>query len=365
MDNRENILEVLKTIFRWKRPIILLCVLTGIGSLIISLCMSNYYKASTIFYAASEDLAKPAAVGNEIKDRYYYGSESDIDPILTLAQSNEMADHIIKKFNLYAHYEIDTSHVKAPFRVKQTFFKLYEVTKTKYDAIELSVEDTDPEMAAKIANAIREKINDMAQQVIKGSQKKVLDTRASSIAEKAQTLIDLADSLKNLRAKYGVYSHTQSETLTELLAGAKSNLAKESARRESLKESKLVPRDTLAYVNALVSGLESEVKDLGVQIGAFNEGMAIVDGLERMRQEANNQLGLDQERFKQLQSAYQSDFTALLLIEKAETPIVKSRPKRTFVILGAVFVAFLLGVLGVLIFDTYKDLNWREIVNAK
>ncbi|MEM1319330.1 MAG: hypothetical protein AAGG75_03690 [Bacteroidota bacterium] len=365
MDNRENLLEVLKTIFRWKRPIILLCVVAGIGSIVISLFMSNYYAATTIFYAASADLSMPAAVGNTVKDRYYYGSESDIDRILTLAESNELADYIIKEYNLYKHYEIDTTHVKAPVRVKERFFKLYNVTKTKYDAIELEVEDKDPQMAAKLANAIRDRINQQAQQVIKKSQKKLLDNGSKSLAKKQTMLTSLADSLKNLRQTYGVYSYTQSETLTELLASAQSTLARENARKQSLESSKLVPRDTIAYVAALVTGLENQVISLEEQIKEFNEGMAIVDGLERIRQEATDQLGLDQEQFKQLEAAYLAEFPAILLFEQAGVPIIKSRPKRSYLVIGSVFIAFILGVLGVLIFDTYKDINWREIVNAK
>jgi hypothetical protein len=53
------------------------------------------------------------------------------------------------------------------------------------------------------------------------------------------------------------------------------------------------------------------------------------------------------------------------LVEAAEVPIYKSRPVRSLICIGEVFIAFILSVIGVLILDVYKDVNWREIVNAK
>ena len=365
MENKENLLEVLKTVFRWKKAILTVCIIAFIGSIVISLFLSDYYQSTTLFYAASEDLAKPATVGTDLLSRDYYGTEADIDRIMTIAESNEVADYLIDKFNLYEHYEIDTTHVKAPFFVKRTFFKHYEVIKTKFDAIELSVEDKDKRMATEMANAAREKISEIAQSLVKESQKQEILDKEESIKEKENYLAALGDSLKTLRSEYGIYSYTQSETLTELLATSAAKLARERARKSALESSSSIPRDTIVYVKAMVSGLEKEIENLKEQIDLFNSGMAQVDGLERTRQEATDQLSLDKERYKQLRSAYQSDFTALILVEKADTPIVKSRPKRTYIVVGAVFVAFLFSIIGVLIMDMYRDVNWSEIVNAK
>ncbi|MEL6862808.1 MAG: hypothetical protein AAFP19_00245, partial [Bacteroidota bacterium] len=72
MDHKENLLGVLSTIFRWKKPIIYICGIAAVGSVLISLLLSNYYESTTLFYAASPDLAKPPAVGDEIKEKDYY-----------------------------------------------------------------------------------------------------------------------------------------------------------------------------------------------------------------------------------------------------------------------------------------------------
>ena len=63
MDSKENLLGVLETVFKWKKQILRVLIVTAVGSVIISLFLSNYYQSSTLFYAASQDLAKPASVG--------------------------------------------------------------------------------------------------------------------------------------------------------------------------------------------------------------------------------------------------------------------------------------------------------------
>ena len=115
MDSRENLLGVLETIFRWKKQILRVVVITTIASVIISLFLSNYYQANTLFYAASQDLAKPAAVGPTPFTPNYYGEGEDIDRIMTIANSGELLDYLVYRFDLYSHYDIDTSKVKGVF----------------------------------------------------------------------------------------------------------------------------------------------------------------------------------------------------------------------------------------------------------
>ncbi len=56
---------------------------------------------------------------------------------------------------------------------------------------------------------------------------------------------------------------------------------------------------------------------------------------------------------------------AVLLVESAQTPLIKSRPKRMFVVLSACMVVFFFAVIGVLILENYRDVNWREIYHGK
>ncbi|MEL6868146.1 MAG: hypothetical protein AAFP19_27230, partial [Bacteroidota bacterium] len=192
-----------------------------------------------------------------------YGEEEDIDRVLSIAQSSKIVDYLIGRFNLYEHYEIDTSHIKAPYRVRKKFAKLYTVTKTKYDGIEIAVEDKDPEIAAAMVNAARVKVDSIGQELIKSIQVQQMDNFRQNIEAKQQELKILADTLRKERIKYGIYNTlTQSEKLTELIAVSEARLARTYARKTVLQQyanSGRRYRDSVLMLNAMISGLEQEL----------------------------------------------------------------------------------------------------------
>jgi uncharacterized protein involved in exopolysaccharide biosynthesis len=50
-----------------------------------------------------------------------------------------------------------------------------------------------------------------------------------------------------------------------------------------------------------------------------------------------------------------------VVVEEAEVPLIKSRPKRSIIVIGAAFIAFIFTVIGILILDTYRDVDWKSI----
>ena len=151
-------------------------MIAGIGTAIISLFLPNYYQSTTTFYAASPDLGMPDPVGEMEKDRDYYGEDTDNDRILTIASSNEVIWYLIEKFRLYEHYDIDPSNRKSKDKIVKKFTKLYNVEKTKFEAIEISVEDKDSLMAAAIANEARVRTDIIAQSLMKEGHLKRLNS---------------------------------------------------------------------------------------------------------------------------------------------------------------------------------------------
>ncbi len=367
MSNTYNLIEVLKTISRWKRPIIIVCVLTAIGSILISLLtLDNYYKSSSEFYAASPDLAKPDPISGEFGDRDYYGEDEDIDRVLSIAESGQILHFLIEKYNLYEHYDIDTSSVRAPFKVAKKLSGLYEVIRTKNGAIKVSVEDKEPEMSATMVNDARMKIEEICRSLIKNSQQKQIATLKKNIADKEAVIQTLGDTLQVWRAHYNIYNTvTQSEVLPELLAKAQSKLIRTETKLNLLAKDKSVPRDTLIYLEAEVTGLKYEVNGLHESLVVFNKGMSKIQVLTEQHEEARDQLATDKERLKQLKAVNASDFSALYVIENGAVPIVKSRPKRSLIVIGACLAAFLFSVIGVLLLEAYKNVNWKEIWNAQ
>ncbi|MFN0013686.1 MAG: hypothetical protein ACKVU2_03985, partial [Saprospiraceae bacterium] len=113
MENRDNLLGVLQTIYRWRKTIRNVCLLALLGSIGISLLMDNYYEAKTIFYPTSPQLANPELMfGNTGHVTDYYGSDRDLDRLAEIAAGKEVEDFMVHRFNLYEHYDIDSTDKK-------------------------------------------------------------------------------------------------------------------------------------------------------------------------------------------------------------------------------------------------------------
>lgn len=375
MAQHDNLIGVFQTIYRWRKTIRNICLITLVGSIGFSLMLDNYFKATTIFYPASPELASPELIfGYTSQVTQYFGSDRDLDRLDEIANSNEVVDYMVRKFGLYQHYQIDSNSLKGQFKVRERFLNLYSAQKNKNDAIELSVEDTDPQLAATMTNAARDKVNEIAQHLIKNSQSKILATFEDNIRRKATDLELLGDSLRDLQEKYSIYSVTdQGEQLSTQLAKAESEIVRGKARLEVLENNPLIPRDTVEYIKANLRAYQRERQSLmtpepggdNVSLKRFNEGLPKVSVLSDLHFQARKQLSYDKERYNQIKAAYNTDIPALQVVEAAETPLLKSRPKRSVIVIASLLAAFLFSVLAVLIAETYRDFRWDAITSPR
>ncbi len=364
MEQRENLLDIIKVLFQWKKPIIYLCLGVGLLSALLSLLLPNYYQSTSIFYAASMDQAKPGQIfGTSTTDTDFYGNDHDNDRLLTIAESNDVADYLIQKFDLYTHYDIDTTNEKAPFKVKEKFFKYYKVMKTKRDAIELSMEDTDKEQAANIVNEARAKIDELYIKVVRDQLEKLQQSLQKNIEEKENNIAQINDTLIHYRNTYGVYStEAQGEKFAEQILSTESKLARESARLATLEKNPTISRDTIALMKAMAQGYKNELKSLQEKMQLFNKGVSKVTVLEREEKELGNRLGFQKVQLSQLETTVNSPISGINLIEAGTVPVMKSRPKRSIIVVSAILISLIFSVIGILLFDAYKDVDWGEVL---
>ena len=254
MEQKDNLLDVISTLLKWRKPLFIVLIVTALASVIISLVLPNYYKATTIFLAVSPDQAMPELVFSDAPIRTeYYGNENDIDRLLTIAESNELVDFLVATFQLFEHYEIDPDHSKARYLSRLAFRDLYEVKKTKRDAIQLAIEDKERELAMNIANTARNKIDQFARQLVKNNLLKTIKTYEESINSQQRQVDILGDTLMTLRRKYGILNTiTQTEFLTNQLIETESKLARDQGRLNALRKQKQAFRRILSPIYKLM-----------------------------------------------------------------------------------------------------------------
>ena len=375
MNNRDNLLGVLSAIYRWRKTIRNICLVTLAGSIVFSLLLKNYYQATTIFYPSNANLANPELIfGSSGEVIEYFGTDRDLDRLAEVANSNEVVDYMISRFQLYNHYGIDSTSKEGPNKVREMFRSLYSALKNRNDAIELNVEDVDRALSATMANAARERINFLLQRLVRGNQERLLVTFEDNIKYKEKELQRLADSLAYLMAYYHIVSvGDQGQQLSLQLATAESQVLRGQARLDVLKGNPAIPRDTIAYITANLRAYERLRENLlrqgnhrdGMSLQNFNEGSPKINVISDLHYQGRKQLSFDRERYMQIKAAFATTLSAVQVVELAEPPRIKSRPKRSIIVLGAVLAAFLFSVIGVLLADAYRSVDWQEVRDGK
>lgn len=360
MNQDDTLLDVLAVLYKWKWKIFLTSFIAAVIAAAASLMLPNYFEAHTLFYAASPDLAQPSSVGQSQEKQKVYGNENDLDRLLSIANSSKILDHLTKEFNLYDHYEIKQDDDKARHKLNLKFNKLYNTKKTKFDAIDLSVEDKDPVFAAKMANAARIKVEELAQELLKNSQKKLLDATYNSVVRKEKEQAMLVDSLDRLGKTYGIFSSdAQAESLGSNLIEIEGKYLKTSGELEYLKSSQ-APQDSIAKVQAKANGLKRQLDNIKDDVSSFSKGFPQYKNLERRIRDFGNTMNLDKEKMAQLKATYEAPITAIHLVEAAETPVYKSRPKRSILVVGVGALTFVLMSLWTILKHQIEKNNWRE-----
>lgn len=355
MDREYNFTDFIKQLYKWRKELLWAFLLIMIVSIVASLFLPNYYKAQTTFYAASPDLAKPVPIGGDEKDMRIYGDDNDLDRLFTIANSHEVLFFLVDSFKLYDHYKIDIDDAKAKFKVIENLLENYKTIKTKYGALELVVEDKSPEMAAAMANAAREKIEEKAQMVVKKSQKFLIENYEKNINIKQKLVDSVSMRLRNIKTTTGVYdTWNQVDLYNKIFANAESELQDAKGKIAFYKGYPSM-RDSLIVYMAKEKGATNKKANAQAELEKFAPIATELRQLEQEQSRIIEQINFDKERLKQLDAAYSAPFTAIHLIESAIVPVEKSRPKRSIIVLLSTLAGVVFSLLGVLIIDNIKS----------
>lgn len=180
MNNYFDNTPLLKSIFRWKWHIIAVSVISALLGAIFSgpTFIPPKYKSSTLLY--------PSNIAS-------YSEETYTEQMLQIMESQDITDSIIEKFNLADHYEIkkDKKHWKSA--LLKEYASNIDISKTKYNAVEIEVTDIDPILACEIVKEITCLYDKKIASLHKSKRREVLEMLTNQLNEKAIYI----DSLKN------------------------------------------------------------------------------------------------------------------------------------------------------------------------
>lgn len=370
--NSYNLLDVLGILYRWQKFLIVLIITTAIGSVIISSLLDNYYTAYATFVPTNEEQKLFDSAGN----LSLYGNDDAVSRALIFAESPQLVDHMINKFGLAKRYDIDVSTPKGQNKVEKHFKKLYDVKRNKHSGIEMSIQDKEPEIAAEMVREALRKIESIYREATSGNKVLIKRTYENAINEKEDELQRVSDTLTILRRKFNIYDvKAQSEALSARLTTTESQIANDEAKLITFVEMN-APRDSIINVSARLSGAKKQLlmmrggdlsssEETSANIYAFNRGRDEIIYWETKIANLNEELSYIITQFAKFKTHAYSNIAGIIILEPVQVPNLKSYPIRSFIVIGSILVAIVLGVIGVIILDAYKRIDWKEVLYEK
>ena len=220
--NTYNSKYLCKLLVEYRKPILIILAVAALCAIIFSapFFITPLYKSTTIIYPTSSNSISKVLISTTYqseKDIMNFGEDEQTEQMLQVLNSNRVRDKVISRFNLIEHYDIKDS--KYPItKLNKLYDARIKFRRTEYNAVKITVMDSDPELSARIANDIAEIFDSTMNQM----QKEVAIEAYRIVEQEYNTLVAemdmLEDSLNTLR-KLGVFDYeSQVEMLSQQLA---------------------------------------------------------------------------------------------------------------------------------------------------
>ena len=319
MENKQqseyNFNSVDLLIFMWKKRKVLVGVsfLAAIASILISIMITPMFEASVVMFptsntSISKELMVQAFSGHP--NVFDFGEEEQAEQLLQVLNSEPLRSKICEKYDLMNHYEIDPNGKYPRTELMDQYKSNINFRLTEYMAVEISVRDVSPQMAADIANDISNFVdtifNDMKR-------------------DRVETALQLVKQEHDL------------------------------ARQEYY-----MARDTL---NMIYAALDQEI-----EAGSSTEDLFMIviknwaknqTMIDRIRNTAGVEIGLNM-RLREAMIEAEQVMAHKFIVEQAFVPEKKAYPNKSLIVIASTFASLLFALIVLILMDKLKARMARE-----
>jgi len=188
--------ELLTLLWKKRKTLIIITVIAFIVSIGGSLLMPNYYMARAIVFPTQSNSVDFNSNGRT--SVVEFGDEADAERLLQVLISPEIRDSLTYKYDLYKHYDIDSSESQAKFEFQKIYDGSVVFSRTRYNSINIDVYDKDPIVATDMANDIVRLVDTVMNRMIKERAIGPMYAVQYEVALIKQEMGDYSDKLKIL-----------------------------------------------------------------------------------------------------------------------------------------------------------------------
>ena len=314
----------------YRRPIFIILAVAALCAIIFSApyFITPLYKSTTVVYPTSSNSTSKVLISTTYqseKDIMNFGEDEQTEQMLQVLNSNRVRDKVISRFNLMEHYNIKPGSKYPYTKLNKLYDARIKFRRTEYNAVRITVLDSDPALSAQMANDIAEifdsTMNQIQKEVAVKAFRLVEDEYNTLCAEMAQ----LEDSLNTLR-KLGVFDYeSQVEMLSRQMAV---ELGKGNAQG--------------------VKNIQEQLDILAEYGGA---SYAINERLDNDRL----QLSLVKSKYEEAKMDATQDIPRKFVVTSAYQAERKSYPVRWIIVVVTVLSTFLLLLFCIVAYDRSRD----------
>jgi uncharacterized protein involved in exopolysaccharide biosynthesis len=319
-------------LWKYRKPVILVTVAGMILSVVVSLLIKPRFAAEVVLYptassSVSKTLISTQWTGN--RDILAFGEEEETERLLQILQSDKIRNKLVKEFDLYNHYEIKPDAKYRKTLLNNKLKKNVRFRKTEYMAVKIRVMDTDPQIAAQMANTIAALLDSTIAALQREKAQKAFVLVRDEYMTLEKEVEQIKDSLLSL-GELGIYDlSAQSMGISEAYA--------EAVRRNDQKAMKK---------------MEAQMKVLGkhgARYRTLSERLAYsVERLSNLRI-----------KYSEAKIDAEQNLPNVYIINTAEVPDKKAAPKRSLIVMAGTLSAFLFAVVLLMILEAFR----RKLAN--
>ncbi|KAA9339349.1 hypothetical protein F0P96_01625 [Hymenobacter busanensis] len=343
-----SVLSLWPIVQRWKNLVLAAVALAAVVSAVVALLLPNIYKSTSVFYPTNPQTTDPdrfvTAEGNKLE---LGGRAEDIDRVLTIGTSMPAAEYIIKKHHLHKHYKVgDPGVEEADQAALDEFNANLDIVHNERDAIELTFQDKDKQLAAKIANDLVAVIDSLNQQLTLENRRRVLDLYRDRYTFLNREYSVTRQNLIAGRRRYGVFGMDREsrflakeivETESALRrAEGEGNSAKAAGLRRALKALTTADGGNLLNLESYVQGTDS----MSTLYARFNDLQGRLIGAKSAYESAD--------------LALKGRISSIYVVQKALPATRKAKPIRWLIVVSSVVITFALSVIVITLLELYR-----------
>lgn len=194
MESYFNNINLIKIFAKWKWHFLIIAAAALVLAFIFSspLFIKPKFKSTVLLY--------PSNIAP-------YSDESQTEQMLQWLNSLDIKDSVMRKFDLPAHYGIDSSYIYFNSTMLSLYDKNVIITKTQYESVEIMVLDTDPVIARDMANAIMDFCNKKIKAIHRIKYEEVVVATKRILTDKKVEMDSTESKLRELGSNYNLIDY--------------------------------------------------------------------------------------------------------------------------------------------------------------